>query len=211
MRGASVSRFGLLGRQIAQLLRVALPLGALALLSTVFLVPRGIDPQLAVDVSQIDVEDLARDPRVGGARFAGMTRDGTAVTISAQTVRSTEDLQDNGPIHLLLDAPDGELQFSSGRKAVFRGQEGRIDQAQDEITVQGSVMLETSDGYRVNMAELISAIETTHVQGFGGITGHGPAGDITADSLELTQTDAQSGGYLLAFKGNVRLIYFPDD
>lgn len=211
MRGASFSRFGLLGRQIAQLLRVALPLGALALLSTVFLVPRGIDPQLAVDMSQIDVEDLARDPRVGGARFAGMTRDGTAVTISAQTVRSTEDLRDNGPIHLLLDAPDGELQFSSGRKAVFRGQEGRIDQAQDEITVQGSVMLETSDGYRVNMAELISAIETTHVQGFGGITGHGPAGDITADSLELTQTDAQSGGYLLAFKGNVRLIYFPDD
>lgn len=205
------SRFGPMGAQIARIVRLALPLGALALLSTVFLVSRGIDPQRAVEMSEIDVEELTREPRVGGARFAGVTQDDTAMTISARSVRSTGDLRDGGPILLLLDTPQGALQFPSGRNALFQGAEGRIDQAEDEISLRGSVVLETSDGYRVTMPELISAIQTTHVRGLGGITGHAPAGEISADSVELLQSGGQDGGYLLAFKGNVRLIYRPDE
>ena len=205
------SLFGPLSTQIGRLLRLALPLGALALLSTVFLVSRGIDPQRAVEMSQIDVEELTREPRVGGARFAGVMQDSTALTISARSVRSTGDMRENGPILLLLDMPHGELQFTSGRTARFEGQEGRIDQSEDEILLRGSVLLETSDGYRVTMPELISAIQTTYVRGLGGIEGDAPAGEISADSVELTQSQAQDGGYLLAFKGNVRLIYLPDD
>jgi lipopolysaccharide export system protein LptC len=60
------------------------------------------------------------------------------------------------------------------------------------------------------MSELISAIQTTYLQGQGGVKGFGPAGEISADSFKLYQSQGQADGYVLAFKGNVRLIYFPE-
>ena len=70
------------------ILKVVLPLTALVLLSLVFLTARTIDPRLAITTAEIDVEDRARDPRLSGARFAGVTEDGAALTIVAETARS---------------------------------------------------------------------------------------------------------------------------
>jgi len=211
MQLVGYSRSPPLGVSVNQILRLVLPLSALALLSTVFLLSTGVDPQRAVEMSDINVEELTREPRIGEARFAGVTIDATAITIVAHSVRSAGDLREDGPVLLYLDTPRGELEFPTGRIATFRGAEGRIDQSQDEIMLQGAVVLETSDGYIMTMPTLISAIQTTHVQGMGGIAGQAPAGDISADTVELTLSDDETEGYLLAFKGNVRLIYFPDD
>jgi lipopolysaccharide export system protein LptC len=194
-----------------RLLRLVLPLGALVLLSTVFLVSRSIDPQRAVELADMDVTELAREPRIGTARIAGVTREDTALMIEAESVRSLGDLQQSGPVHLTLTAPNGALNFPSGRVAQFRSDTGELDQTRDQIVMRGGVLLETSDGYRLAMSELISRLQSTHVTGLGGIEGDGPAGSISADRVELTAKTGGSGGYLLAFSGNVRLIYLPED
>lgn len=196
---------------VSRVLRVTLPLGALVLLSTVFLVSRSIDPKRAIELADIDIAELTREPRIGTARFAGVTQDNTALVISAETVRSRDDVQQGGPMHLRLAGPEGELQFAAGRIATFRAEHGTLDQAGDQLDMQGNVVLETSDGYIAQMPELVSALQRTHVVGTGGITGVAPAGNIWADSVELTAKTDDSGGYLLAFKGNVRLIYLPED
>lgn len=196
---------------VLRVLRIALPLGALILLSTVFLVSRSIDPERAIELSDIDISEITREPRIGVARFAGVTQENTALVISAKTVRSRDDVQQDGPIHLRLESPDGELQFSTGRVATFRAETGILDQAADRLDMQGNVILETSDGYIARMPELTSALQHTHVVGKGGITGVAPAGNISSDSVELTAKTDDIGGYLLAFKGNVRLIYLPED
>ena len=46
-------------------LKVVLPLAALAILSTLFLLADLIDPTAAIPYAEVDVEDLARDPRWG--------------------------------------------------------------------------------------------------------------------------------------------------
>ena len=196
---------------LSRILRVIVPLGALVLLSTVFLVSRNIDPDRAIEMADVDLAELTREPRIGAARFAGMTDDNTALVIDAETVRSREDVQQSGPIHLSLAAPHGELQFGSGRTVTFQAERGVLDQADDRLDMQGAVVLETSDGYVARMPSLVSALQRTHVVGTGGISGVGPAGEITADSVELSTKTDQTGGYLLAFKGNVRLIYLPED
>jgi len=196
---------------VSRVLRVVLPLGALALLSTVFLVSRSIDPDRAIELTDIDISEMTREPRIGAARFAGVTQDNTALVIFAETVRSRDIVQQGEPIHLRLAAPEGELQFAAGRHATFRAELGILDQAGDQLDMQGNVVLETSDGYIAQMPELVSALQRTHVVGTGGITGVAPAGRIWADSVELTAKTDDSGGYLLAFKGNVRLIYLPED
>ncbi len=200
-----------LGFQISRIARLVLPLGALALLSTVFLFSENIDPQRAVEMSDIDIEDLTREPRVGTARIATVTSDDTAMTITANSVRSATDPSERAPVLLTLDAPQGRLEFPAGRVANFRGDDGQIDEAADSMLLRGNVVLETSDGYIARMPELRAALARTHVEGLGGIEAEGPAGELTADRLELSRAPTAESGYLLAFKGNVRLIYVPDN
>ncbi|MCC5955104.1 MAG: hypothetical protein JJU07_03300 [Natronohydrobacter sp.] len=196
---------------LSRLVRLGLPLGALVLLSTVFLVSRSIDPQRAVELADMDVAELTREPRIGTARIAGVTQEDTALMINADAVRSVSDLQQSGPVHLTLTAPNGTLDFPSGRTALFRSDMGELDQTRDQLVMRGGVLLETSDGYRLAMRELVSRLQSTHITGLGGIEGDGPPGSITADTVELTAKTGETGGYLLAFSGNVRLIYLPED
>ena len=195
---------------LLRLARLTLPLGALVLLSTVFLLSRNIDPQRAIDLSDLDVTELARQPRIGTARIATVTREDTALVIEAETLRSVGDPQ-TSPVHLSLDAPTGEMEFPSGRIASFRAETGALDQSRDLLELRGAVELRTSDGFRLSMPMLVSALQRTHVTGTGGIKGDGPPGRITADRLELTAKSGETGGYLLAFTGDVRLIYLPED
>ncbi len=208
---ATARRYSSTKAQILRLARLVLPLGAVALLSTVFLFSRSIDPQRAVELADIDIAELTREPRIGTARFAAVTQENTALTVTAQTVRSGQDLQQDAPILLSLDHPAGALSFPRDRLVEFRGMAGRIDQAADVMRLEGDVWLETSDGYIAQMPELRAALSKTHIEGIGGITAEGPPGTISADSVELTPSPANSGGYLLAFRGNVRLLYLPEE
>ena len=200
-----------LGFQVSRVARLVLPLGALALLSTVFLFSENIDPQRAVELSDINVEELTREPRVGTARIATVTSDETAMTITANSVRSATDPSERVPVLLTLDAPQGRLEFPAGRVASFRGDDGQIDEASDSMLLRGNVVLEISDGYTARMPVLRARLERLHVEGLDGIEAEGPAGELTADRLELSRAPGAESGYLLAFKGNVRLIYVPDN
>ena len=64
-------------------LKVALPLMALAVLSTLFLVADQIDPEDALPYAEVDVEDLAREPRMTMPSYAGITTDGAALSLTA--------------------------------------------------------------------------------------------------------------------------------
>ena len=63
-------------------LKVALPLTALALLSTLFLVARKIDPEAALPYAEVDVAERIREPRMTAPTYAGVTEDGATLTIT---------------------------------------------------------------------------------------------------------------------------------
>lgn len=194
----------------ARLMRLVLPLGALVLLSTIFLFSRSIDPDLAVQQADLDIAELTREPRIGTARIAGVTSEDTALTIDAVSIRASSDLQAREPLRLVLDQPHGTLAFTSGRDARFRAETGRLDQEMNQLVMRGDVRLETSDGYDARMQELTTALDRTDVQGHGGVSGTGPPGDISAETVTLTPAPGDASGYLLAFRGNVRLLYQPE-
>ena len=68
-------------------LKLALPLAALVILSTLFLIADRIDPEAAIPYANVDVEDLARDPRMTTPSYAGLTSDGSALTLTADVQR----------------------------------------------------------------------------------------------------------------------------
>ncbi|HEX9857610.1 MAG TPA: LPS export ABC transporter periplasmic protein LptC [Paracoccaceae bacterium] len=186
-------------------LKIALPLGALALLSTLFLVSRTIDPSDAIPYADVDVEDRIRQPRMTAPTYAGVTSDGAALTVTADEARP--DAGDgNGStataLHARLATPDGA-------RTDFVAQSGRLNTATRLLTLDGGVEITTSSGYSITTEALTATLDRTEVTSAGAIAAVGPPGQITAATLRITQDDATPGSYVLVFKDRVKLIYRP--
>ena len=74
-------------------MKILLPLAALGLLSTLFLLSRTIDPTKSIAVSQIDIEKRAQEQGASNPTFAGVTDSGDQVVVRAQSaVPNKEDM-----------------------------------------------------------------------------------------------------------------------
>lgn len=187
-------------------LKVALPLVALALLSTLFLVADRIDPSAAIPYAEVDVEALARDPRMTAPSYAGTTADGMAISLTASAARPATDdrtaLAEG--VAAVLAMPDG------GRAEIAAGL-AEIDTGRGELRLSGGVTLASSSGYLLQAPGLTAALDRSHLASTGPVLATGPAGRIEAQAFTL---DRQAGEdrenpYLLVFSGGVKLLYQP--
>lgn len=193
--------------RIVGVLKVLLPLTALVLLSLVFLLARTIDPTQAIRTAAIDVEDRARDPRLSGARFAGVTEDGAALTIVTETARSdpTAALRlDVTGLRLSLEGAQGEALSATAAQGVLDRGSGRFE-------MTGGLTVEATPGYRLTTQTLAGLLDSTRIEVPGTLSGTAPAGDITAGNMTLSVDSTDGQGYMLVFGGGVRLIYQPEN
>ncbi|NHB75926.1 LPS export ABC transporter periplasmic protein LptC [Rhodobacter calidifons] len=185
-------------------LKVALPLAALAILSTLFLVARRIDPEAALPYAEVDVHDLAREPRMTAPTYAGTTRDGGALTLRADEARPAAEGVEAAAsaLRLELDTPDGARTELSAATA-------RMDRAAQEVVLSGGVTVTTSTGYRLETEEVAARLDRTGLESRAPVTATGPVGEIRADRMELRQENPTQASYVLVFNGGVRLVYRP--
>lgn len=185
-------------------LKVGLPLAALAILSTLFLVARRIDPDAALPYAEVDVEDLAREPRMTAPTYAGTTSDGAALTLSADEARPAAEGAPARAARLRLDlaTPDG------GRTELVAA-EARMDDTARQVVLSGGVTVTTSTGYKLETAEIAANLDRTGLESQAPVRATGPAGEITADGMSLRQDNRTPGSYVLVFNGGVRLVYQP--
>ncbi len=185
--------------------KVLLPVLALILLSTMFLVSRGIDPSRALTYAKVDLDDLARNQRITEPRFSGVTEDGAAMSFSARSARPEGDDPNVFSVTGLsaeLSTPDGGgVQITAGRALV--------DGTAERLDLSGDVMLETSTRYRIVAPGLNLSTRQTWAESTGPVVAEAPAGRIEAGLFELTQQDDDAGTYLLVFKEGVRMVYVP--
>jgi lipopolysaccharide export system protein LptC len=185
-------------------LKVALPLVALAILSTLFLVAERIDPDAALPYAEVDVETLAREPRMTAPSYAGTTADGAALTLTADEARpaaADAPAQASG-LRMDLATPDGG-------HADLRAATATLDTAAGEIRLSGGVTITTSTGYRMETPAVTGRLDRTGLASDGPVTATGPAGELRADAMTLGQDNRTPGAYVLVFNGAVRLVYRP--
>jgi lipopolysaccharide export system protein LptC len=205
---ASASFFAPRWRNIlSQSLRLGLPLGALVLMSTIFLASRNVDPNRAVALSDLDLDALTREPRIGTARIATVTDSAAAVVISAASIRSIADPRVQSTLALVLEQPDGHVDFANGSDVLFSSVTGHLDQALNVVVLDQNVALHTSDGYNLTLQTLHADLNDAILRGTGPVDGTGPAGTLRANHMVISPVPDTSGGYLLAFTGDVRLVY----
>ncbi|SMX46807.1 LPS export ABC transporter periplasmic protein LptC [Actibacterium lipolyticum] len=187
------------------LAKIVLPLAALALLSTLFLFSRDVDPTRSIPYSNVDVEQLVREQRVNAPHYSGVTSDGTAISVSAES--AIPEL--GNPERASATAMTARLDFANGGHTDIQSASGQIDTGAGNAVLDGGVIIDTSDGYHITTNKLTTALDQTSVVTDSTINATGPLGTLTAGQMELNQTNGENGGYLLVFKQGVKLVYDP--
>jgi lipopolysaccharide export system protein LptC len=184
-------------------LKVLLPLAALAILSTLFLVARTVDPMDAVPYAEVDVADRVREPKMTAPEFAGTTADGAALALTARDVRPGDGRAvDARAVEARLDTPDGgSVRMQAAGVA--------IDPTGARLTLSGGVTMTTSTGYRIAADGIVAATDRTGLSSTGPVEADGPVGRVTAGEMVLTADPDHAGVYLLVFKTGVKLLYRP--
>ena len=184
-------------------LKILLPIAALAILSTLFLLSHSIDPMQAVPYADVDIEDLMREPRITAPNYAGVTGDGTAIQISAETARPDP----AHPARVAASVLKAEIETPDGVATRISADHGGIDGDAGQVTLQGSVLMTNSLGYRITAASLSLGLDQTSLRADAGIAADSPFGRITAGQMVLNRSD--DGTYVLVFNGGVKLLYDP--
>lgn len=184
--------------------KVTLPLLALALLATLFLFSRQIDPTDAIPYAEVDVEERARAPRLTQPTYAGVTADGAALSLTAAEARPESATAVATAMGIVgqMQTPDGAVTDLAAATADF-------DTTAGKITLKGDVAITTSSGYAINSDTLVANLDQTGLTSPGQVTASSPMGDISANAMALSQDPKTAGAYLLVFKGGVKMLYTP--
>lgn len=184
--------------------KVTLPLLALALLATLFLFSRQIDPTDAIPYAEVDVEERAREPRLTQPTYAGVTSDGAALSLSAAEARPNSATGATTVLGIVgkMQTPDGATTDLAAATAV-------LDTSAGLMTLKGDVAITTSAGYSIKSDTLITNLNQTGLTSPGPVTATSPMGTISADEMLLSQDPKMADAYLLVFKGRVKMLYTP--
>ncbi len=185
-------------------LKVLLPMMALALLSTLFLLSRAIDPQTTIPFADKEIQDRLRDQQVTGPFFSGTTTDGDLISFAAETLRTPDGKVGANQAEVV----EVVLAISGGAKITILADAAAFDIATDNAELSGDVIITTSTDYRIISDMLTTRLSALNVQSPGPVEATGPPGKLNAGSMVLTTSD-QGKPTQLIFTNGVKLVYTP--
>ena len=189
-------------------LKVILPLSALALLSSVFLVARQGDFERTTPYSVRDLEEMASEQTAQTAVFSTVTDEGKRLVVTAVKATPREGnykIVDAVQVHGTLEETDGET-------IDVRSDAGTMYTEQSQTVLQGNVHIATASGYSLLTDELVSSMSRTDMKTPGPVSGEGPLGTIEAGRMEVTSVqsaDKTEEKVTVVFKDGVKVIYTP--
>lgn len=181
--------------------KILLPLAALALLSTVFLLARERTGEVEIPFARI--EEIAREPRIDRPRLAGQAPDGTAVSLTADRLRPAE----GGLERFTLAGPRLETRDPAGARVRLEAGTGEVDGPARRLTLSGGVTVGATGGYALTAGTVEAELDSGSIA-TDAVRGRAPFGTIEAGGLTLTQGGTEDAR--LVFHDGVRLLYLPD-
>ncbi|MCA0920342.1 LPS export ABC transporter periplasmic protein LptC [Pseudooceanicola nanhaiensis] len=185
-------------------LKVILPLAALGLLSTLFLLARTVGPSAELPFADTDLQERIRNQQITNPTFAGATATGDLIAFTAEVARPDPE----GRSRLNADVVDAQIDLKAGARITFRADSGSFDDPADRAELAGNVVITSSEGYRIETEELISALRSIEAETPGTVRAEGPPGRFTAGKMVLTTATSGSDAQLV-FTDGVKLVYDP--
>jgi lipopolysaccharide export system protein LptC len=184
------------------LLKLTLPLIALAILSSLFVFSKTIDPEAAIPYATFDVEDRLREPKITNAAYAAVTDDGDQIAINATVV--VPNTASGG----MAKQVQGTIISKIGDLTELAAQSVTYDSQQNSAAMTGGVDIRSA-GYVINTDALDVTLDRISVTSRGTVDAVGPLGTLQAGQMTLTATKDGHDEYLLVFNSGVHLIYQP--
>lgn len=188
--------------RFVQFAKIALPLLALGLLSTLFLFSRSVDLDEAIPMVDVNPEEIAREQLLTGPRFSGVASNGSTVTITAKTARPN--LQD--PTRMSAQEVFANIETVAGTTVLISSTDAQYDGTANQLDLMGGVRVSTSTGVLITTQTIQLQLDALELRAPQQVIGTGPLGEIEAGSMTIT---AQGDTHLLEFENGVRLVYDP--
>lgn len=190
-----------------RLMKIALPLGALVLIAAIFLAGRDRGDGSALLTAQ-ELARLGAGMKLDAPRFAGRTDSDEPFIIRAAWAEPDGAV----PNEITLEAPNGELIMKDGRTLTGRADKGLMLRDREELTLSGDVVVETSDGYRLETQTLQMELDRRIAKSPGPVRGTGPAGSIEAGAMIMRQSgkEGEKKTNQIWFEKRVRVVFIPD-
>ena len=190
--------------RLVSLLKVLFPLTALALLSTLFLLSRSIDPGQSLPFADKEIQERLRNQQITGPFFSGATASGDELSFYADALSMPdEDIGSNKAVNVRAT-----ISTTDGTTYRLRSGEADLALADDRAELRDDVVLTTSDGYNLRSDLITSETSKLNVQSPGPVQGTAPLGTLEAGAMSITKSD-DSGGTQLLFTNRVKLVYKP--
>jgi lipopolysaccharide export system protein LptC len=193
--------------RLIALLKVLLPVTALAILSALFLLSRGTTTVPTLPFAESEVAARTKGQQVTAPFFSGTTENGDLIRLTAATARLPESNEDG--------TPATATELSAVIDMAGSGDRIMIDSALGEIPIdgqvahfRGGVRIRTGTGYDIRTDELHSRMDRIEGEAPGAVEADGPPGRLTAGALSFTARNGDGPVHML-FKNGVRLVYDP--
>jgi len=185
--------------------KIALPLVALGLLSTLFLLARATPPGEPLRYVDAEVAELARSERLGTPRHDAVTGAGTEVRLSAEELfpdtsrtRTTEAVR-----------PEASFRTPEGLIYDITAARGALDEAAGVSVLEGDVTIRTSTGYRLRTEAARLRTDRTYLSSLAPVRATGPLGTLDAGRMEVFNTPGAPLEWRVVFTDGVRVVYLP--
>lgn len=183
-------------------LKISLPLLALAILSTLFLISRAVDPPVTIPFADSEVQERLSNQQVTGPYFSGISANGDQIDFVAETVKGVPDEIGTN----FAENVDVTVNFVSGLTANLTANEAVINIAEDRTRLTGDVVVVTSQGYVLESELMMVRMTSPEIDSPGPVKGTMPTGTIDAGTMHFFVAD-DAGNSQLVFTNGVKLIY----
>lgn len=184
--------------------KIILPLIALGLLSTVFLLSQKADLSDTIPFADMDLVQRAHDQGATNPSFAGVASGGEQILFRANSVRP-----DPADRELLrAESAAASLRLNGGGVVDIAALRGAASSSGVAARLEGDVQVTTTTGYDIRTEAIDARFDTLFAETPGPVSGTGPPGALNAGRMILT-SDPETGAANLQFTDGVKLVYKP--
>lgn len=192
--GRPIAGIGRRYSRFVGVMKVVLPLAALALIAMI-----AVWPALR-EQEQPMVQALEKEPdllQVTAPVLIGTDDDDRPYSIAA--ARANQGAE--GPHIVELSRPQGEIATRDGDRIRLQAEIGRFDRDSKQLHLTGDVRLANDDGYRFATEEAFVDMDTQSAWGDRPVLGQGPMGEIRSEGFRI-----ENNGATVIFTGQAHAV-----
>ncbi|MEN6544223.1 LPS export ABC transporter periplasmic protein LptC [Parvibaculum sp.] len=178
-------------------MKIALPLGAVALFATVLIYSGAFDTHDKLDISFREISTPNNDLRMVSPRVTGLDGAGRPYVLTADTATQAP----GKPNHVTLDNVQADLKLENDADWVsLSSTTGLFDTETQTLDLSQKIDIYASTGYEFHGTSVEVDLRKGIVSSRAPVEGHGPLGTLRADSMT-----ADNANRTLNFKGRVKV------